>query len=544
MFSSVTSLSSKALLALVASLTLTASPAFANNANSPLGTNTNELSDEDSSIPFVDLFRVALPFEKAKPWLTKGNLQYDRNGWPVNLNGGRAGTRFLANLPGASIPQGLYTVLYEGEGKLQYGNDAKLVDQGQGYDRIQIQAGADNTLNATLYIIESNPRNPVRNIKIMMPGGICASNPFRHVNAANQCRGDYQSFVDHHDSILFNPDYLEYLRPFKSIRFMNMSGIVGNEIRSWNQRNTVEKATWGGYEGDRGAPLEVMVALANAVNADPWFTLPYNADDDFVRRYAQYVKQHLKPNLRPHIEYSNETWNFIFKSGNHVRKLGMQHKLDSNMNRAGYRYYSQRSVEIFRIWEQVYGGTNRLVRILSGWTPNYEVTEIILSHKDAYKHADAFAVGPYFFGEHESIPVVRNLQDVFNLMTDDTFRYSINNVLTYVKKQKEIADKYGVRLMAYEGGQALVDFHTRRDDQHPNPLLYQANRHPRMGQFYTQFLNGWKATRSDLFMHYSTPRTYRKYGSFGSKEYIRQPLNQAPKHQAILNFIRQNPKWF
>jgi hypothetical protein len=47
-----------------------------------------------------------------------------------------------------------------------------------------------------------------------------------------------------------------------------------------------------------------------------------------------------------------------------------------------------------------------------------------------------------------------------------------------------------------------------------------------------------------LFVHFSSPRIYRKYGSFGTKEYITQPDAQAPKHRAMLEFTRANQCWW
>ena len=110
------------------------------NQNSPLGMNTNEALEVDASLPFVDLFRLALPFDEARPWFTKGNVAFDNNGWPKNLNGGKAGTRFLSHIPIQALPQGEYTVLYEGEGKLRYGASAKLVKQTPGKDIIRLVA--------------------------------------------------------------------------------------------------------------------------------------------------------------------------------------------------------------------------------------------------------------------------------------------------------------------------------------------------------------------------------------------------------------------
>lgn len=524
---------------------LSADRAFStSNAASPLGTNTNEILESDASVPFIDLMRAAMPFQEASPWLTKGNVTYDSDGWPVNLNGGQAGTRFLSNLPAAVIPEGTYTVLYDGEGEIQYLNDAALIERKVGYDTITLAAGNDGIFNASLLILRSNPQNYVRNIRILPPGGICSSNPFQRVASASGCGGDFKSFVEHANSIVFNPDFMAFMKDFRAIRFMNMSGVTRSTERTWADRNQLNKATWGGKEGSRGAPVEIQVELANRLNADPWFTLPHGADDNYVRQYATYVKQHLNSNLKPHIEYSNETWNTIFTQGNHMIDMGLKLGLDTHAQRAGHRYYSQRSVEIFKIWEEVFGGTQRLVRILSGWTINDKLTETVLSHKDAYKHADAFAVGPYVFGGHAEVRTIKSVDDALGLITNPVYRYSHDKVMGYIRMQKAITDKYGIQLMAYEAGQGLVDFHTKTDGEFPNPLLFAANRDPRMRGIYDRFLNGWRAEGGTLMMHYTAPRTFTKHGPWGTKEYITQPLSQAPKYQALLDFIRSTPCWW
>lgn len=514
------------------------------NAASPLGMNTNEVSEQDASVPFIDLFHAAIPFEESRPWTTKGQIVYDTDGWPMNLNGGQAGSRFLSHLTAAAIPAGEYTVLYDGEGEIQYNNDATLVERKPGRDIIHLDPGPDQEYDASLVILNSNPQNYLRRIRILPPGGICAGNPFQRVASAAQCSGNYLSFAEHADTLLFNPDYLNFMKDFRAIRFMNMSGITNSTVRAWAQRNQLSKATWGGRAGSRGAPLEVMVELANRLNADPWFTLPHEADDDFVRQYALYVKQHLNPNLKPHIEYSNETWNTIFVQGNHMIDMGMRLGLDGNAQRAGFRYYSQRSVEIFKIWESVFGGTQRLVRILSGWTINDKLTETVLSHKDAYQHVDAFAIGPYVFGGHAEIRTIKSVDDAFRLMTEDSYRYSLASVRNYIAMQKAITDKYGIQLMAYEGGQGLADFTTKTDDEFPNPLLYAANRDPRMRGIYGQILRDWKEGGGTLYMHYSSPRVYNKHGPWGTKEYITQPAAQAPKYLGLLDFMASTPCWW
>lgn len=514
------------------------------NSTSALGTNTNEIMDDDSSAPFIDLMKMSLPFREARQ-LNKGDIQYDRHGWPTRIsNGGQAATRFVSKLPAGTIPAGPYTVLYDGEGKLEYGNDAHLQNQQPGRDIIILEPGQDKELNATLFIKATNPANPVRNIRILPPGGICSSNPFRRVANPSQCRGDFLSFEQHSGKIIFNPDYLNYMKDFRVIRFMNMSGITRNPVYAWEDRANIDQATWGGVEGIRGAPMEVMVELANRLHADPWFSLPHAASDDFIRRFAEYVQQHLDSSLKVYVEYTNEAWNGIFTQHAFVKQRGQQLGLDPDPNQAAYKYYSRRSVEVFRLWEQVFGGNNRLVRVMSGLVGSTQMSKTILSFEGAYRYTDAYAVAPYVYGDLAALRKARSVSEVFRVMTDPKYAHSLPNEIKSINKQAEIAKSYGVDLIAYEGGQHLVDMHTKSDTQHPNNLFYQANRHPQMGTIYQQLLQGWKQAGGKLFVHFSSPRIYRKYGSFGTKEFITQADSQAPKHQALLSFSRSNPCWW
>ena len=509
-----------------------------------LGINTNEISYNDASIPFIDLFRSANPFQENILRLKAENVTYDANGWPNNLNGGEVGTRFLGELPPDTIPAGEYTVLYDGDGEIRYGNDAVLVNHQPGRDTITLDAGTNERLDASLIIARSNPDDYLRNIRILPPGGICQNNPFQRVADASACSGKtgmYLSFVDHYSSIVFNPDYLDFMKDFGAIRFMPMSGITRNPEAHWQDRPSLDEATWGGTYGARGTPLEVMVDLANRLHKDAWFNIPHAADDDYVREYAAYVRDHLDPELKIYLEYSNEIWNTNFNHGEYTQKKGIEMALGLNAADVGYEYYTIRAREIFAAWEQVFGGRERFVRVLGGWDTRPDFAEKILSYDDTYKQVDALAIAPYFGGNIKGYRETTTVDDVFELTTaKDSYR-SLPEVLEKVQKHAELAAKFGVDLLGYEGGQGLVDWATRKPDQHPNPLFFAANRDPRMGELYTEFLNGWGKAGGKLMMLFSAPRICQWYGCWGLKEYIRQPREQAPKYAAVLDFIAQHP---
>jgi len=516
------------------------------NLLSPLGINTNEATDMDSSVPFVDLFRLAIPFDQARPWLTKGNILYDKDGWPKNLNGGRAGTRFINNFQQQSIPPGDYTVLYKGEGTIEYGGNAHLLHQSPGRDIISIRGNQKGSITATLTITKSNPANYIRDIQVIMPGGICKKNPFRHILKRKDCgsNGPYLSFAAHAKEIIFNPDYLNFMKDFRVIRMMNMSGVTRNNRIRWEKRPQINQATWGGKEGTRGVPLEIMVKLANLVGTDIWFNLPHRADDNYIRQYATYVSHNLNPKLKAYIEYTNEAWNGIFSQMHYIQQMGFSLGLDKNKQYAGYKFYSKRSVEIFKIWESVFGGHERLVRVMGGMSTNVPLTHLMLGFEDAYKYTDVLAIAPYFFATQAELNRVKNVDDVFRLLLSHGNKYSVPNILKVVKRQADAVKKYGVDLVAYEGGQHLVSYGTHRSDEGPNPFLIQANKDDRMSRLYYDFLKGWKKAGGKLFVAFSAPRSYNWIGSWGIKEYITQGVDDAPKYRALLYFQKLNRCWW
>jgi hypothetical protein len=534
------------LTAFLLTLSFNALGAPAANIKSPLGINTNEAMENNTSLPFVDLFRLALPFEDARPWFTKGNVKFDKNGWPNNLNKGQAGTRFISQIPLKSLPQGLYTVRYDGEGKIRYGASARLVKHQKGKDLIRLVAMKNHLVTATLFIDETNPKDYIRNIRILMPGGVCSGNVYKRVNHKNACgKRKYLPFEKYYKQIIFNPDYLNFMKDFKVIRFMNMGGVTRNNIQFWKDRPQMSEATWGGKEGARGIPIEIMVELANQLNADPWINIPHKANNAYIYHYAKYMKEHLRPHLKVYIEYSNETWNDLFvPQAEHMKQTGTRYRLDKDRRVAGTKYYSQQSVKIFKQWEAIFGGTKRLVRVMGGKTADTAYTHLVLGYKNAYKYVDALAIGPYFYMSQKDARKMRSVGAIFRRLTDPANNYSIGNVLKAVHKQANITKHYGIDLIAYEGGQHLVDHKTHSMKQGATPYFVQANKDPRMAQLYYHLLTGWKKEGGKLFVLFSAPRKYTWHGSWGIKEYINQPASQTPKYRAALAFKRGKPCWW
>lgn len=463
----------------------------------------------------MDSFKAAGPWVSGTKdeWDDKRRLDLDQRGWVRSLKSGQVANMVFfhntAKFHGTLARR--YIVEYEGNGSLEYAELAKLVEHAEHRDIVEIEMGAGN---ATLTLAETDPKDYLRNIRITPEGSKAKPGE------------------------LFNPVFVERLKDYRVLRFMIwMLGDSSEDIaaRRWNTRPIPQDAFWN----LKGAPVETMVALSNRVDADPWFTMPHAADDQYVRRFAELVKKSLDPKRKVYLEYSNEVWNTVYPQTAYARKQGLALGLSKDPGEAVLRFYAKRAVEIFSIWEQVLG-KERLVRVLSFQSdglPEYS-DEVALSFGDTRKHVDAVAIGPYFGTELAAD--AEAVSRIGKLTLDELMRELESVALPEAKAQMlthaAIARKYGLPIIAYEGGQHLWNT-SGQEAPGLDALFYAANRDPRMGALYSRYLNDWAEAGGGLFMHLLDCGNFENAGNWGALEYLNQPRTEAPKYDALLRFM-------
>jgi hypothetical protein len=145
-----------------------------------------------------------------------------------------------------------------------------------------------------------------------------------------------------------------------------------------------------------GPPLEDMVLLANIVAADPWFCIPHLADDDYVRRFAETLRDGLRPDRKAYIEYSNELWHTGFPGGQYAEAQGVR----LGMSRFCFAVVRLRNIS--RVFQGVFGpaGRGRFATVLSSMTVNADSTRQLLACNIGApgEDVDGIALGPYFEG--------------------------------------------------------------------------------------------------------------------------------------------------
>jgi len=493
-----------------------------------IGTNLNGISDWSTQWSFVDVFKTSrewIPQREGAPWGQGGTVNLTPDGWVAALEPGQF-VETVMMIASSHYPAGQYTLLYEGEGKITFGFDnAKIVSETPGRMLVDVKP---NESGVFLQIRETNPQNPIRNIRFIMPG-----------------------FEQTYQKQPFHPLFLQRLAQFKTIRFMDWMATNHSEVVNWADRSTPNSVR---QAGGKGVALEHMIQLANTLKVDPWFTIPAKASDDYVRQFATMVRDRLDPSLKVHIEYSNEVWNGIFSQHRYAIEQGRARKLEEGDFGAALRFYSERSVEIFNIFSTVFGRTanKRLVRVLAGQAANPWTAEQILGWKDAYKSADAYAIAPYFDGADLDNNGESDLNDakradaILNMSVEQVVDSLMTGITTEVKPMLDanhkVAQQFGLPLYAYEGGSHLTAHQFPEDKVEPITQLFaKANRHPRMREVYRAYLNQWKQSGGKVFNQFVDVASPSKWGFWGAMEYQNQDLNQAPKYQGLIDFIEANP---
>jgi RTX calcium-binding nonapeptide repeat (4 copies) len=511
-----------------------------------LGIGLNGISDFSTAQPFLDIFRSSRVWFPQSPgkWDSGEILDRDASGWVRSLSPGSvAATLMVRDMSGYRT--GRYVVSYEGTGTIEYGFDAQKVASESGVGRDVIQVDQASASGIYLKITATDPHKTgdyIRNIRVYHEDDL----PLAELG------------------VQFNPEFTQKIKDFGTLRFMDWMNTNGSPQKNWTDRPTLQDESWA----MKGAPVEIMVALANETGTSPWFTMPHQATDEYIATFAAYVRDHLDPKLQAYVEYSNEVWNWQFPQSHYAVDQAKARWGENPVGGAGWmQWYGMRSAQTADIWKKTFGeNKSRVISVISTQTAWKGLEEAALNtpawvaegHAPAWKSVDAYAVSGYFggnFGTAENAKIVKSwrsdpdggFQKAFQQLSvgglfPGTDQYSVADNIKSFQYHADVAKKHNLSMVAYEGGQHLVGVGGVENDQELANFLIELNRRPEMKTLYTQLLDGWKQSGGTLFNHFVDAATPNKWGSWGSLENITQLTS--PKYGALTDFIAKNDRWW
>jgi hypothetical protein len=524
-----------------------------------IGTNLAGVGSVVTQWDFVDLMKGS------NPWVYDGGPKagqrtpVDALGNPILLAGEKANTLLRLKLVDPSqnrlpdYPSGNYTISWEGAGSFFLTGDGDFESinaTGPGSRTFSTAAGNDTLF---LRVESSNTANPLRNIRVYMPS----------YGPGQPNAGDvyHQSFLD------------RTAGPFGSLRFMDWANANGTTHSTWAQR-TRDGANQ--YTLDPGVPIEQQLRLANQTGGDVWFCMPSHAEDDYITKFAQaalygidaagnpYASPQASPHVSPvpadrkiYVEYANEVWNNGFEGYHYVRQQAIVAGLSpQGLDDDFAKQWAVEARRDFDIWKGVFAGAGedeRVRRVAAIQTVNRFVSPLFLKELvvDGVPQFDvispAFYVGVNSGSYNASTTKDKIIDDLFADL-QNSIDPAITTFLPGTPFQvvgprgdwllwKQFADQHGVELIAYEGGQSVT---TGTIDVPWYDDYVAAQRDPRMYDFYTEWLEAiYDVVGADGVNIFSSVGHISQYGAWGHLEYQDQPIEEAPKYRAIVDFARR-----
>jgi hypothetical protein len=330
-------------------------------------------------------------------------------------------------------------------------------------------------------------------------------------------------------------EWLEKLAPFTVLRFMDWGYTNNSRLKHWQDRPQLDDYTYT----LNGVPYELMIELCNKKMADAWVCVPHEADEEYVRNLARLFRDRLHPGLKIYVEYSNETWNWMFEQTHYLNDNG-----DQSVS------WPERIVPFVQktldLWSEEFAGQlDRLVRVVGVQHAWQDVSNRIVFNMRPGSF-DAFSPAAYVGFSERGYAALEGLGSAAT--AEDVITWAREGMLTtswlWTRDQNNsIVEKLKIPMIYYEAGQHLTPnpFGT---DQPYNQALMDAQTHPAMYDLYTEWFDSLRTFvpegQSTLVMNFSfiSPKN-GKYGSWGvlESQFDQRPpyRNSAPKYQAILD---------
>lgn len=244
----------------------------------------------------------------------------------------------------------------------------------------------------------------------------------------------------------WNPAFLDVLKNYQVLRFMDSMATNSSTARSWDARRTPgdegNKNVGWGHPASGGISYEWIIDLGNRTGMDVWITVPHLSyeDDEYWTELAKLFKENLNDNVRVWIEYSNETWNGSVYFNQTAYAKGKAGEL--GLPEFGFQPYA--AIRLWDAFEKEFGKNSpQVVKVLAGWSsairwnanwPENEHWSVINSnqHNPNEIYPDVYAIAPYFSSPDDG---------------------AIANATAEIAAHYAITQKYGVGLVAYEGGE-------------------------------------------------------------------------------------------
>ena len=521
----------KALLTVSALILLSINPAAGQTLQPNIGINLANIASHSPQWMFVDVMKQSAEWivqdTNGVQWSIENvDIPQQSNGYPTQVpfsdgaSSYRVHSLLLFQLQ-YGYPAGEYTLIFDGTGEIILEWDIEVTyTAGNIMHKFQITNPSTDGIH--IIINKSSESDPVRNIRVIMPG-----------------------YADTYSLQPFHPKFLELLDQFPVLRFMKPQEIEYNFISSWDDRMT--KDYYSQYRLNTGGlALEYVAQLARTLGTDLWVSVPERADDNYITQMAIILHDSLVTDQKIYIEYSNETWNPTYSVWHYAAREGAKLGYGPDSASMALKYTAKRAADVFRIFNTVFGAdSTQLVRVLATHGHNVFSGNILI---DAFNNpainpddvkADVLAVAPYFGGEIFQTLIGEGRMDTISVEEVlDSMRIASQRDLDLILSDYvPLAAANNLDLIAYEGGQGMQPFGDEANNPSVTRIMLDANRHPEMESIYREHYKQWFDGGGGMYVTMDFVDQYDNFNAYGNLEYLDQDPATAPKWLAMFEAI-------
>lgn len=418
------------------------------------------------------------------------------------------------------LPAGPYEVRADGKGEVWFqfdgvpGGWVKLkLDGSASAQSISFGGPLPPGKSLIVRVMSSDAADPYRNLRFTLPG---------------------------EGSGTFRPEFLDDLAGFRVHRHLDTRSVNDDLTVTWDAMRA-EQPPGASNDASTKVPFEDLCELANVSGADPWFCIPFHADESYIESMARLIDEKLDRSRTVYVELSNEMWNTGFEQSKAAEAVWKATD-PKGSKQAVIGRLSGAAVNRFRA---ALSPSRHCVRVASGQAGYLSNSRLAALAAMESGGVDAIACAPYFgiFGSADAPTLTAlgarwakgdaaALDELFGLIPP-----TVDAALGWTRNWRGLADQMGVPLLLYECGQHLGN----RNDAALADLYTAANRDARMGSLYAAYLDGLRDAGASLACLYASHYQPQKYGNWGLREWVGQPDAEAPKAAKVRGWMTANP---
>ena len=482
-----------------------------------VGTNLSGIAYYSSQFPFADLMKSSggwTSLEDNGTW-NAAFPAMNADGYPAALKAGQHALNAVA-WTGSHFAPGRYVVLWDGDGSISFPisnvNIAEIIGEPHSDRRRRHQRqplGAIDRTSAT---------NPVRNLRFLWPG-----------TEVDLRQPALQSGLPGQD---------------RAVLADTLHGL-GRDQRVADRRVGRPRPCRRRDLGDaRGVPIEMMIDLANTLHVDPWFCMPHQASDDYVRQFATLLRTAWTRAARTH----------------RVFERGLEHRLRTGRlgqraarrpsgwtARTASRRSSTRCARCRCSRSSRACSVRRAAAASCAYSPARRrgTTSSPTCSRTGHRGQRGRHGGGAVFqsrGRRRSCNVATTLTLSSDQIVDQMLVSIRGDIKSWMTTNAALAAKYKLKLKAYESGAGDSTSYFPTDKQDAMTALFiSAHNNLRMKDVYAEYYGQWVASGGDTMNQYSDIGGWSKWGLWGSLQYVTQDPVTSPKYQGLLDFINAHP---